>query len=91
MHVTTHTKLVLVFLRGAAYVEHSHYLGKRKRFPLKPPKTLGGFNSLFSELRGEIPKPSWPERSRQGWIFPETWHLIDTKIVAYWSQDVEHR
>ena len=63
-HNTDHY-LVLECLRRAAPAKHLRYLMNRKRFPLKPQKTLGGVYRLFAELRGDIPKPPRRERPRQ--------------------------
>ena len=48
---------------------------------------MGGFGRLFVELRGSIPNPSRREQSRQVWISPETWKLINTRVVACRSRD----
>ena len=66
-HNTDHY-LVMGCLHGAVPSGHSHYLGKRKSFPLKPPKTPGGVNRLLTELQGDTPKPPQQERLPQAWI-----------------------
>ena len=86
LHNTDHY-LVLGCLYGAAPAAHSQYLGKRKRFPIKPPPTLDRINRLFTELRGAITKPTQRGHLRQVWISPETWRLIDTRIAARQNGD----
>ena len=37
---------------------------------------------MFAELWRAIFRTPWQERDRQDWISPETWSLIDARIVA---------
>ena len=74
--------LVLGCLQGAPAGGHARYLGSRRRFPLRPPQTANAKDCLFVELRGAVPNfPLWG-RVRQAWILPETWRLVDEKIVV---------
>ena len=43
--------LVLGFLHGSPLMEHSDYLGRRKRPPLHPPTTLTREDRLFTDLQ----------------------------------------
>ena len=52
----TYRYLILCCLREAAPAAHSKYLRKQKLLPLKPPKTPGGVDRLFAELRGGNPQ-----------------------------------
>ena len=83
--------LDLGFLHKDAPADHSRYLGKLERFPLKPPKTPGGFNHLSAELQGSIPNSPWWEQPHQAWISPETWQLIDTRIPEFYSRYGDQR
>ena len=83
----TYHYLVLVFLRGPAPAAHLQYLRKRKHFPIKPPTTLDRVYCLFYELRGGITNPPRLEHLHQAWKLPETWCLIDARIVARWNRD----
>ena len=82
--------LVLGCLHGAAPEHNSCYLRKRKRFPLDPPKTLGGFYPLFVELRVATTNPPCRERLQQVWISPKTWRPINTRVEAHRIQDGKH-
>ena len=80
-HNTDHY-LVLGCLRGATPDAHLRYLGSRTCFPIRPPEIPDRVDRMFSELRRSIPRPPWQDRHRQAWISPETWSLIDTRIVV---------
>ena len=83
-HNTDHY-LVLDCLHEAAPTVHSCHLRKRTCFPIKPPTTLDRVNRLFAELWEDISKPPRQERLLQVWISPETWCLINTRIVECWN------
>ena len=55
-HNTDHY-LVLGCLCRAKPVMHLRYLGEHTRFPIMPPDTSDKADRIFSELRGETPKP----------------------------------
>ena len=50
--------LVLGCLRGAAPAVHLHYLGKRTRFPIRPPATPDKADHMFAELQKATPQAS---------------------------------
>ena len=85
-HITDHY-LVLGYLRGSMPTVYSCYLKKRKLFPMNPQHTLGGVNCLYAVFRGFTLKPPWRYQPQLAWISPETWQVIDAKIVALWIQD----
>ena len=78
----THHYLVLGCLHRSGLTAHSHYLGKRTRFSIRPPAPLDKVDRMFSKLRGAIPKTPRRERHRQAWISPDTWSLIGTRTAA---------
>ena len=74
--------LVMGCLRGVTPDAHSLYLEKRTRFPIRPKETLYRIYRMFAKIWRAILRPPLWERHRQAWISPETWSLIDTRIVA---------
>ena len=74
--------LVLGFLCGTAPTTHLSYLGNFTRFPIKAPTTPEGVDRLLADLREDITKPPRQERLCQAWISPETWGLINARIVS---------
>ena len=51
--------LVLGCLCGAAFDVNLLYLGKRTRFPIRPPETPYKEDCMFSELQRGIPRRPW--------------------------------
>ena len=90
-HNTDHY-LVLGCLHRAAPAAHSRYIGRRARFPIRPPSTPDRVDCMFAEPRQSIPRPPWQERHHQAWISPETWSLIVTMIaVQKWKDQQIYR
>ena len=85
-HNTDHY-LFLGCLCRAAPATHPCYLGRRTRFPIRPPKTQDRLDRMFAELRRAIPRPPRQECYRQACISSETWSLIDTRITARHQKD----
>ena len=74
--------LVLGCLCRVVPAAHSCYLGRRKRFPIRPLATPDRVDHMFAELWCAIPRPPWREHHCQAWISPEIWSLIGTSIEA---------
>ena len=76
--------MVLWFLRGASSREHSYYLGRRTRIPLRLPscKTRTQEDKICPELQRDVPKPDKQAVRHNLWILMETWRLIDKRVSA---------
>ena len=69
--------LVLGFLSSAPLREHSKYLWRSKRIPLRPPTTPTREDGLFATLRRAVPKPKAWDARENVWISEATWKLVD--------------
>ena len=74
--------MVLSCLRSAPEREHTKYLTGHKRLPLRPPADPMREHGIFAPLWRAVPKPHARERSKNGWIFEETWRLVDKIFSA---------
>ena len=48
--------------------------------PLTPPKEPTREDTLFGDLRWDVPKPHLREEHRNAWISDETWKLVDERV-----------
>ena len=74
-------------LHGAAPDAHLCYLGRRTRFPIRPPTTPDKSYHIFAKIQWEIPRPLRQEIHCQAWISPETWSLIGNRIESRQQKD----
>ena len=80
-HIHEHL-MVLGCLHGASPREHSCYLGRRIRLPLRPPvrQMRTRVENIFSELRCAIPKLDKQEACRNSWISAEAWIIVNKRV-----------
>ena len=74
--------MVLGCLPSAPLIKHKKYLGRSKRWPVRP---LGGptrTDQLFAALRRAVPKAQPRKARRNAWISETTWRLIDEIVSA---------
>ena len=64
--------LVLGCLCSAPLREHSEYLGRRKRLPLRPPATPTRYHKLFVNLWRSVLKPKYRDARKKAWILETT-------------------
>ena len=64
--------LVLGCLRSAPLREHSEYLRRRKRLPLRPPTAPTREDGIFSELQRAVLKPKAWDARKYAWILEAT-------------------
>ena len=64
--------------------ENRAYLRGRKAYPLQPPSRgpLSRVDSLFTELKSHVEKPTRESRRATSWISAGTWALIDQHAQA---------
>ena len=72
--------LVLGYLRGDPLREHTGYLGRRERLPLRPLTTPTREDGISADLPRAIPKPKAMEPHKNAWILATTWRLIDERF-----------
>ena len=74
--------MVLGYLRSAPLREHSEYLGRRKRLPLRPLTTPTRGDGIFAALRRAVPNPQDEYVRENVWISESTWILVDKRVSA---------
>ena len=72
--------MVLDFLPSAPLTEHKRYLGRKKRWPVKPPGEPTRTDQLFAALRRAVSKAQPREARRNAWISETTWGLVDKRV-----------
>ena len=75
--------MVLGCLHSSPLREHTKYLGRCKRLPLRPPTTPLMEDGLFVALRGSIPNPKSREARENVWISAATWMLVEERVSAF--------
>ena len=79
--------LVLGCLHSAHLREHSEYLGRRKRLPLRPPTNPTREDGLFTDLWRSVPNPKARDARKNAWIPEDTGILVDKRLSI--RQDME--
>ena len=74
--------MVLGCLRRSPLREHSKYLGRRKRLPLRSPTTPPREDGLFAALRRAVPKPKAWDARKNAWISEATWIFVNEGVSA---------
>ena len=67
-------------LRGTPMREHSKYLRRHKRTPLRPLTTLTREDGLFAALRRAVPNPKAKKDRKNAWILATMWRIVDERV-----------
>ena len=84
--------LVLGCLRSAPLRDHTEYLRRRTRLPLRLLTTPTRKDGLFAALRREISKHKAREARKNVWILEDMWMLVNEKVSTrrYPARDHAH-
>ena len=75
--------MALGCLHGSPLREHTKYLRRYKRLPLRPPTIPTREGGLFADLRRSIPKPKSSEAREKSWISAATWRLVNERLSVF--------
>ena len=83
--------MVLGCLRVFPLREHSKYLRRRNRLPLRPPTPPTREVRLFTALSRAVPEPKSREARKNAWISVATWRIFNDRFSArrYPARDQE--
>ena len=83
--------MVLGCLRVFPLREHSKYLRRRKRLPLRPPTPPTREVRLFTALSRAVPEPKSREARKNAWISVAKWRIFNKRFSArrYPARDQE--
>ena len=77
--------MFLVYLHIDLLREHTKYLGRCTKIPIRSPTTSNREEIFFAALRRAIPKPKAREARKNLWILADMWRLIDKRVSARWG------